>query len=82
MNGLSRRVVDPAPASLRELQDFHSKQYLACLQKLANGTVDDEELEEFGLGVLSCKYRAEQTIKIKRLNLYTALKIHYSKSKC
>ena len=47
---LTDRVVNPVPASPRELRDFHSKDYLGCLQRLASGTVDDEELEEFGLG--------------------------------
>ena len=48
-------VVNSVPASPRELRDFHAKNYLACLQRLASGTVDDEELEEFGLGGSLCK---------------------------
>ena len=59
---LINRVVNPVPASPRELRDFHSKDYVGCLQRLASGTVDDEELEEFGLGASLCKKKGLDSV--------------------
>ena len=40
----------------KDLTKFHSKDYIACLQKAEAQDEIDEHLEEFGIGVCLCIY--------------------------
>ena len=51
-------VLQPVPASGKDLERFHSKDYVSCLQKAEeNENEEDFEklLEEFGIGIVLFK---------------------------